>query len=171
MKRTLPLLWVFLVCITLSGCSIIEGAINKLPFLEDVDLSGITDKAEKAWDEVGKDALNDAVDDAKDAIINGNKLAWPENTIMKDIPQTQDGYIDEITEKDTFCEILVKDFSSSSYDEYISLLNESIGPPHSDGLYKHDNRLIYVQYDKNSSELTISVSLIKTSPSASEEAS
>lgn len=167
MKRTLSILGVILICIVFSGCSV----INKLPFLEDVDLDSITDKAEKAWDEVGKDALNDAVDDAKDAIMGGNELSWPKNSIMEGIPPITNGYIDKISEKETFCEIVVKDVSSSAYDEYVSILNESIGTPHSNGLYKHNNRLIFIQYNYSNSQLTISVSLIKPTIYSSEESS
>lgn len=156
-----PLLLIF-VCFNLVGCSAVESMIKKIPFFEEADIDSLTDKAEKAWNEVGKDALKDAAENAANTLLDkGKALSWPESDTMKDIPEVSTGVISKIDEKETIVEITVKEITLAGYDEYVNVLNDTFGASTSTGIYRLEDRLLSAIYDEENSTLIITVSVIK----------
>lgn len=162
MKKNLKIFLLIFIALCLTGCSGIKDAMKKVPFLEDADVDALTDKAEKAWDEVGKDALKDAAGNAADTIFGDEpNLSWPSNDTVKEVPPIQTGLISKISEKNSITEIIVKEVTALGYKEYISLLTETFGEPVLSGIYRYENKLISVIFDENTSVLTLNVSVIK----------
>jgi hypothetical protein len=162
MKKITVFLLAISTCFCLTSCSGIEGLIKKIPLFEEADVDALTDKAEKAWNEVGKDALKDAAADATDTIFGKEeKLSWPQTETMKNIPPVSSGTISKINDNGTISEITIKEISLSGYEEYTSLLTQDLGEPISSGIYRLENRLMSAIYDDETSTLVITVSIIK----------
>ena len=161
-RKTVLFLLLLFVCGMLCSCSAIKGAMKKIPLFEDADVDSLAEKAEKAWDEVGKDALKDAAGSAAGSIFGDTPaLSWPQSEAMKDIPPVQTGTISKISEKTSIIEITVKEVSLSGYDEYFKLLTETFGKQIADGIFRLDNRLISAIYDEENTTLVITVSVVK----------
>lgn len=155
-------LLLLLTCSALCSCSGIKDAMKKIPLFEDTDIDSLTDKAEKAWDEVGKDALKDAAGNAADSIFGDTPaLSWPQSEAMNDIPPIQTGSISKISEKTSLVEITIKEVSSAGFDEYFNLLCETCGQQIAEGIFRLDNRLISAIYDAENTTLVITVSVVK----------
>ena len=162
MKKIIIISLSFLVLFCLVGCSSINSLVKKIPILEDANIDSLTEKAEKAWDEVGKDALKDAAGNAADTILGNKKeILWPENDIMVNVPKVPTGIISNVSENNSMIEITIEEITSKGYDDYISLLTEEFGEPVSDGMYNLDDRFISVIYNDKMSSLVITASVIK----------
>ena len=117
----LKILFIFIMTLSLSGCSPVKTILTKIPIFEEADIDSLTGKAEKAWDEVGKDALKDAAADAADSIFGKDqKLEWPNIDSTKDVPSVNEGTISKIDEKNSITEIVIKEISLSGYTKYVS---------------------------------------------------
>ncbi len=158
------------ICVSLTSCSAIKGIMQKIPFFEEADIDSLTDKAEKAWEEVGKDALKDAAGNVADTLFGEEKeIVWPENDSMKDIPKVSTGIISKVSEKNSITEIVIDEITISGYQEYISLLNEAFGNEISNGIYRLENRLISAIYDEENSTLVVTVSVIRQNIETSDD--
>jgi len=157
---------------SLSGCSPVKTILTKIPIFEEADMDSLTGKAEKAWEEVGKDALKDAAADAADSIFGKDqKLEWPIIDSTKDVPIVNEGTISKVDEKNSITEIVIKEISLSGYSKYVSALEEKFGSPISKGIFRYETRLISAIYDEEKSSLTITISTIKQNIDVSVEES
>ncbi len=172
-KIFISVIFIFLLfsCFSLSGCSAVKGILSSIPFFEEADLDSLTDKAEKAWEEVGKDALKDAAKDAANTVLgNVAETEWPKTDATNGIPKIPSGILSDVSRKNNITEITAKEISPSGYDEYIKILTESLGAPVSKGIYRVENRLISVVYDEETSSLTLTISVVKQNIEDSSEA-
>ncbi len=166
MKKIIPFLTLLTICVFLTSCSLVESIILKIPFFEEADISSLTGKAEKAWEEVGKDALKDAAQNATDAIFGEKEeLLWPANGVAEGIPEVTFGTIEKIEEIGSVTIITVYGVSLEKYEKYVSSLNDDLGLPNSEKVYRFENRLVSTSYDSENTRMKITISIIKTSTS------
>ncbi|MEG1743331.1 MAG: hypothetical protein RR246_04110 [Clostridia bacterium] len=103
-----------LVCAVLCGCSIVKTIVGEEKYTK------IEKKLDKAWSEVGKDALRDLTDDTWRQFGFGKTIDWPKDNLAQALPILRDGKISACYSDGTRGYIRAESINQSEFDTYLS---------------------------------------------------